>query len=357
MKKNRCLWIVSMIFMGIIFLFTLRYIFLTLDVIIFLLPIFSTLCNRYLAKKLQIEIVYGKINVKNNSRLGIPKVIMKVCLNNLLTMEINENSFTCLIEGKKEETISFEIPTTHCGCIRIKVSDICFYDIWEIFSYHITCEEKLQTNIWPVPFEQEIVIKESSLDNLDSIEYSTQKSGNDPGEMFDIKDYVPGDRLNSIHWKLSGKYDKLMVIRPGLPLENSILLLFETINISEQSITSNQIHAAATIFFSLSRNLLSSRRNHKVGWINGYTGQFVTFEISSEDEFIGAMSKLLLAGYHKGKENVWMQYEQIDELEQNAHIVYIGHERPEGIEYQEYEKLITVLLSEYSKEDLYYLEI
>ena len=69
------------------------------------------------------------------------------------------------------------------------------------------------------------------------------------------------------------------------------------------------------------------------------------------------MSKLLLAGYHKGKENVWMQYEQMYELEQNAHIVYVGHQSPQDIEYLEHENLITVLLSHYSQAELYYLEV
>ena len=357
MKKNRCLWMVSMIFLGIVFFFTLNQVFLILDIVILLLPILSLGCNRQVAKKLQIDISNEQIVIKNYSRIGVPKLVITVRLNNFLTMEENKKYFSCCLEGKKEEILKFEIPTNHCGCIKIKIPDICFYDIWGVFPYHILSEKNMKINIWPVPFEQEIVIKESSLDDLDSMEYSTKKPGNDPGEMFDIKDYMPGDKLSSIHWKLSGKYDKLMVIRPGLPLENSILLLFETINIDGQMATPDEIHKAATIFFSISRNLLSMGRNHRVGWVDGYTGRFVVFDISSEDEFIGSMSKLLLAGYHKGKENVWMQYEQMYELEQNAHIVYVGHQSPQDIEYLEHENLITVLLSHYSQAELYYLEV
>lgn len=354
MKKNRCLWVSGMIGLGLVFLFTLRQIFLILDGIIFLLPIVSAICNRQISKKIQVHISQEQVIIKNDSRIGIPKMTIKIVLNNLLTMEADENLYICSIEGKKKAILNFKIPKNHCGCIRVNVSEIYLFDIWKIFSYQVICKERMEAKIWPIPFEQEIIVKEGSLNDLDSMEYSTQKPGNDPGEMFDIKDYIPGDRLSNIHWKLSGKYDKLMVIRPGLPLDNSILLLFETISINEKMPTPNQIHTAATIFFSLSKNLLSIGRNHRVGWVNGYTGKFIIFDIASEDEFIGAMSKMLLSGYHKGKENVWMQYRQIYELEQNTHIIYVGYERPEDMEY---EKRITVLLSDYSQEELYYLEI
>lgn len=37
------------------------------------------------------------------------------------------------------------------------------------------------------------------------------RKGTDASEMFDIRSYVPGDDIRSIHWKLSGKTDELIV--------------------------------------------------------------------------------------------------------------------------------------------------
>lgn len=37
------------------------------------------------------------------------------------------------------------------------------------------------------------------------------RKGNDPSEIFDIKDYTPGDDLRFVHWKLSGKADHLIM--------------------------------------------------------------------------------------------------------------------------------------------------
>ena len=37
------------------------------------------------------------------------------------------------------------------------------------------------------------------------------RKGNDPSEIFDIREYVPGDDIRSIHWKLSSKTDTLIL--------------------------------------------------------------------------------------------------------------------------------------------------
>ncbi len=43
----------------------------------------------------------------------------------------------------------------------------------------------------------------STLPDLDGDRYSTVRSGDDPSEIFGLRDYREGDRLSCIHWKLS----------------------------------------------------------------------------------------------------------------------------------------------------------
>ncbi|MFR7744089.1 MAG: DUF58 domain-containing protein [Acutalibacteraceae bacterium] len=45
--------------------------------------------------------------------------------------------------------------------------------------------------------------------------------------MFQIRDYVPGDSQRQIHWKLSHKYDKLIVKDPSLPITRSAAVFWE----------------------------------------------------------------------------------------------------------------------------------
>ncbi len=62
---------------------------------------------------------------------------------------------------------------------------------------------------------------------LDSDEYSMHHPGDDPSETFALREYVPGDRVRSIHWKLTEKTGEVIVRQLGLPVNNSILLLMD----------------------------------------------------------------------------------------------------------------------------------
>lgn len=67
-------------------------------------------------------------------------------------------------------------------------------------------------------------------DNL----YSDKKAGNDPTEIFAIREYAPGDKIRNIHWKISAKMGQTMVKDYGLPLfekdtviiENSVIKMY-----------------------------------------------------------------------------------------------------------------------------------
>ena len=52
----------------------------------------------------------------------------------------------------------------------------------------------------------------------DSDRFSKYKKGDDPSEIFDVREYTDGDKIQRIHWKLSGKTGSLMVKEGSLPL-------------------------------------------------------------------------------------------------------------------------------------------
>ena len=72
---------------------------------------------------------------------------------------------------------------------------------------------------------------------MESDLYSTQKPGSDPSETFGLREYMPGDSLHSVHWKLSAKSGQWMVRQCSAPLSHSIVLLIEFFKPSDPSST------------------------------------------------------------------------------------------------------------------------
>lgn len=54
------------------------------------------------------------------------------------------------------------------------------------------------------------------------------RPGTDPSETFSIREYLPGDPIRQIHWKLSQKNDTTMLRELGLPVAEETLLLLDT---------------------------------------------------------------------------------------------------------------------------------
>jgi len=123
----------------------------------------------------------------------------------------------------------------------------------------------------------------------DSEEYSMQHPGNDPSETFAIREYVPGDLLKSIHWKLSHKTDRLLVRELGLPIENKILLLLETAVSAEP----DSISRAANNLYSVSRELIEREIPHAIGWLDTKTEIYVNREVANHDDINATLADLL----------------------------------------------------------------
>ena len=69
-----------------------------------------------------------------------------------------------------------------------------------------------------------VVMDETS---ADSDRFSTYKKGDDPSEIFDIREYADGDKIQRIHWKLSSKTGDLMVKEGSLPLMKEIHIFID----------------------------------------------------------------------------------------------------------------------------------
>ena len=112
------------------------------------------------------------------------------------------------------------------GAYDIGVSDLYIYDLFHFFSYRV--ELNLFRQIFVLP--RQLIMPgssfgEVSVENTDSV---VRRIGSDNTETADIRAYVMGDSLRSIHWKLSGKTEELMVRQYSQNSENQTLIICDT---------------------------------------------------------------------------------------------------------------------------------
>ena len=157
-------------------------------------------------------------------RSRIPFTLSQVKLNivteNLFTgnSELTEISYLNL----SEESLLFPIPTDTCGKIDFHLTRWTCSDLLGFFFIRKHIPDTVSCTVFPPAVSPQPGF---NLDEaLDTEPVLKPKLGGGMAEDYDLREYRPGDMLNSIHWKLSSKTDKL-IIREGLIPENSDIFL------------------------------------------------------------------------------------------------------------------------------------
>jgi uncharacterized protein (DUF58 family) len=133
---------------------------------------------------------------------------------NVKTYKIDSH---CVANGVTEAI--FEIPCNQCQSVRIEAARIYVYDYLRIIMLSRRIDISSCVLVMPqIPDVGVISKMQKDISEDDGLMYSTEKPGDDPTEIFAIREYEGGDKIRNIHWKLTAKTDKLMVKDYGLPL-------------------------------------------------------------------------------------------------------------------------------------------
>ena len=125
----------------------------------------------------------------------------------------------------------------HCGNVSIQVEKVRIYDYLNLFATTIGKNYEVQDVLVMPPLKEIYLGKDRWYNetNEDSDRFSMYKKGDDPSEIFDIRDFKDGDRIQQIHWKLSSKAGHYMVKDGSLPLAKAVHIFLDLCAGDEQT--------------------------------------------------------------------------------------------------------------------------
>ncbi len=240
------------------------------------------------------EPAFCNLTLENRSAFPLLSVRCTVEIHNLLTGEADRLTIAAAASGKRTVSTGFSLISTHCGMLEVQLSEVQLRDAFGLFVRRVPCGERRTAMVPPVLRPMELSIADTADFLLDSARYSTQKPGYDPSETFRIREYVPGDPIRQIHWKLSEKTDTTLVRDFGLPVVHEMLLLLETTALQNTVLGAGEADTLLDLLFSLSRALLSLDIPHAVGWQDGAAGVYEEREIQSGEDW-AELQRLVLS--------------------------------------------------------------
>lgn len=237
---------------------------------------------------------------KSHLRLSVNKPVVKkgeafeaeIFLKNPTPMIIGECSVRVSVKNfycrEKQQIINFSaVPflggkarlAADCmynGNVSVCISEAKITDFFGVITKKINCGDVCTVMVVPP-------IKSTQLSNIFSYAESdglnTEEVRADSGDPDGVREYVQGDRLNSIHWKLSASNaeDKMYVRNFLQNMTDKIIVLFEYYK--------DNADAVIDSLFSTAGTLLDGGRDFVLVWVNGGDEAVSQFSVTCKRDF------------------------------------------------------------------------
>ena len=330
---------------------------LGLAICMVVLPLMCLPLNLLAAKKLKLSTKMPvnlrkhqngiiELTVQNPSPIPVCLVSCRVRLENQLNGEVQSMTLSCGVWPKKTQTVRATFGSPFCGRIRLTLDAVRLYDCFGLIGVKAKTDAHSASVVQPDTFPQNLLLSPSAARVEDAEDYSTERPGSDLSEIFQIRDYVPGDSPRQVHWKLSQKYGKLIVKDASLPITRSAALFWER---AEKAPTNARTDAEAEIVVSLCRNLLAQSVQFTLCW--NENGQLIRHLVRDLDELIALLPRLLTARPETGLSGAQLLLQTVP-AGAYSHLIYVSGEQPAGPNLQTLGHLTALVCgTDYSETD------
>lgn len=267
------------------------------------------------------------LSMKNDGILPAGSVDVNAVCTNLRTGETETIDISRGIGPKKTVEIPLQVVPSHAGRYDLTVGSAVIRDPFGLWGRKTGFEEHEGVTVMPPLFDMNML--QAGITAMpESDSESSRTRGAISGDMIDIKEYVPGDPVRNIHWKLSEKTGKALVRVLGNPVSDQYLIMLD--NSPELAGDFEALDAVASVYASLIQTLRDNEITCYAGWTDPDTGRAVIRKVSDDTEAAAAADGYLavpasMPGAFSGIERGLAD-------DRYAHVVIVSSRVPENID-------------------------
>ena len=240
------------------------------------------------------EGVTGEITLKNQTVFPVAQVVLRLEIQNTLTRE-EECRYQSISLGPLErKTIPFTFTSARCGRFHFYCPWMTIHDAFGLLHRQRPVALSMKRLVTPELFPMQVRLRgsETPLGGEDSIHRS--QKGQDWAEPYQLRDYVEGDSLKQIHWKLSQKLDRYVVSDPSQTLERALLVFWDRSALQQDAPPQvSDTLAEAVLSFWLA--VIQSEIPYRVAWSRGDGAGCAVRDIGTMDDLYAIIPEMLHA--------------------------------------------------------------
>lgn len=222
------------------------------------------------------------VEIDTWSSLPIARLTLRLTEENLLTGQLQRAKLK-LTGVARRRPARADAVTDHCGLLELRAERARVCDYLGLFSLRLPDPAPARLLCRPIPAQAEAPHIPEGMGGRPVAQNAARRG---PGEDYDLREYRPGDPLRSVHWKLSSKWDELIVKERGETVTPLPLLTLDRFG------TPEALDGLLDRVTGMSRALLGVQRPHAVLWLDG-TGEPQLHPVSDEREYSLLLTALL----------------------------------------------------------------
>lgn len=300
MLKNKLFYLLLLVIAMFFLFFYSGYLSFLLFLTFLVLPWILWGIAAWCKSRLQVELVLPRtavtrgdeltviFSVKNTSLFPIACARLEVSYQNLFHSDgqLYRESVWVSLSGRHKQDIIRKIRSDNCGNLQVSLSNICVFDYFRLCGFRKKINQELMVTVLPsiISLEETLPAGWQSADDSDV--FSSEKPGDDPSEIFDIRDYREGDRMQRIHWNLTLKQGHYMVRDFSLPCKYSVLL---AVDLYEEG----DIDTVLEALVSVSYFLISQGVPHEIVWYDQRREEYQKKRVAEVENLFSIMGNIL----------------------------------------------------------------
>lgn len=235
------------------------------------------------------------LSVENRSRLlPVTKGIAKVRYENPFSGDKGKMKIRFSVDTGRKRDRRIPVVMYNCGNVAITVEKVRIYDYLNIFAW--TIGKHFETHdVLVLPPVKEMVLGKDRWYNEtseDSDRFSLYKKGDDPSEIFDIRGYADGDKIQRIHWKLSSKTGELMVKEGSLPLTKEIHIFVDLCAKGEREERNHIVNLLVQGIYSIAMFMIERGIPQAYIWYDKKNGVIQEYSVEQEEQLYWMFQEL-----------------------------------------------------------------
>lgn len=288
-----------------------------MEAVLFVVSAVSLLLRRH-SLQVSLEVPVGmaesggdtlvKLNVRNKGFFAVARTRIQLVVRDSMRGKKRKYWMTLPAIPRGESEFIRSVVFYGTGNYEVQLRCMRIYDMTGLL--HVDLRARSMGQVQVLPRLHDVAVRlTSAIQNFygESDVYDEHSPGYDNSELFQVREYRAGDRLQNVHWKLTAKQDEIMVKEHSLPKACPVLLFLNyrpRFGRKERLRLLSFLEVAASLSFSI----MDAGCPHYVVWYDAVEKDVMRLRIDEEESLFYFLGLLMKVRFGRTREDLLQRY-------------------------------------------------